>query len=104
MEILDYRVVLPAFVKIRDVVQVASQSTYEVREETREYNVFVYIDHSNKDVMLVDTDGWLGDRGELRKAIYAHIMAQRRPAFVPPSPSEGFTKLKPETYMKNDQM
>lgn len=102
MEILDYRVVLPAFVTIQDVVEIVEQYTYESRKETRQYNMFIYIDHANKDVILVDTDGWLGDREDLRKKIYGHIASQRRPSFVPPTPSEGFTKLKPETYMNNE--
>lgn len=88
MEILDYRVVLPAFVNIQ--------------HEDRVYNVFVYIDHVNRDVIIIDDDE-LCDKGELRKAIYAHIMAQRKTPFVPPTPSEGFNKLKPETYMNNSE-
>lgn len=89
MEILDCRVVLPAFVN--------------VKHEEVVYNVFVYIDHMNKDVIIIDDDQLLCDKAELRKAIYAHIVAQRRHLFVPPTPSEGFTKLNPETYMNNEK-
>lgn len=99
MEILDYRVLLPAFVTISDIVKIGSEYTSEIVEEARKHNMFVYIDHANRDVILVDVDGWLGDREELRKVIYNHIMSKRTPSFVPPAPSEGFTKLKPETYV-----
>lgn len=85
MEILDYRVVLPAFV--------------DVEQGGIVYNIFVYIDHINKNVVIIDDDEILCDKGELRKTIYAHVMSKRTPSFVPPTPSEGFTKLKPETYV-----
>ncbi len=85
MEISNVRVVLPAMVSYKD-------------DSGNERGVFVYIDHSNREVILVDGD-IPPDATELRKAIYDHVVAQKRTILAPPTPTEGFTKLNPETYM-----
>lgn len=85
MEISDVRVVLPAMVSYKD-------------DSGNEHGCFVYIDHSNREVILVDGD-MPPDATELRKAIYDYIVAKKRMVTMPDTPKEGFSKLKPESYM-----
>lgn len=97
MQILDCTLLQPAYVKISDYSPVDINA-----EALREFTMFVYIDYYKKDIVLVDTDGWAGDRAELRKAIWTYLATKRRPIVIPNRPEEGFDKMRPETYMNNE--
>ena len=106
MEILNCTLLQPAYVKVLDVLPGCShllEHGIETKKEMHEYNMFVYIDHIKKDIVLVDADGWTGPQYQLRKAIYDYVTSKRRPNVVPNSPQEGFAKMRPETYINNEE-
>lgn len=83
MEILGMQVLLPVVVKYR-------------KTTGDEHAVFCYIDQVTKKVILVDSEESV--ENELLIAIQQFVQAQHKRNILPPLPTEGFQRMRPETY------
>lgn len=82
MEILDCKVVLPAFFTYKhdDVID----------------TIFCYIDHFNKSVVIPDCPDPI--REELSKLAYDYIISKSHFIPIPKIPNEGFSKIDPKNF------
>jgi len=86
IEILESRVVLPAFIFYK--------------ENGVEKEAFIYIDQLAGDVIIPDPD--MEDVAEFKEKILKHMKIGFTPVKVPPMPKEGFKKLNPEDYLNEE--